>query len=273
MQSNRTDERPVGTGSFWPTAAITKAPLLHPTLTPLPRLLQQHLHRQPIVHTLPAPPGRRSPRINADPALYVLGRQGPPISKRLCVPSCHAVDCVAIWSHEPNCTIIQDLDLNPSFMHAVMMPATQAQKIGRLGLAAVGPVVDVVCVHVALIAAAGEAAALITGVQHSAQAGRDGACFAADVEWLALVVFDQCNHARIAGEATGGFGGKGGTLLEFTTACGAVAKGVGVDMDDELVTVAAAQRFDAVLKEALCDQAQGVCSSGRDGNFGHRRFS
>ncbi len=87
-------------------------------------------------------------------------------------------------------------------MNRVMMEAAQRHEVGRFRLAAVRPVLDMMRIDVTRVRAAGKAAAFVAGVQHAAERSGNGPRLAADVERLAVVVFDQRDHARIAGEPT-----------------------------------------------------------------------
>jgi hypothetical protein len=58
-----------------------------------------------------------------------------------------------------------------------MMAAAQGHEVGELGVSAIGPVLDVMGVEVALMGAAGKAATAVPGVQGAADGGRDAAGF------------------------------------------------------------------------------------------------
>jgi len=57
--------------------------------------------------------------------------------------------------------IVQPLDDDPTLVHRPVMRTAQRHEIRQLGLAALGPVLDVVPVDVALVRAAGEHTALV----------------------------------------------------------------------------------------------------------------
>ena len=109
------------------------------------------------------------------------------------------------------------------------------------------------------------------------QRWRDRARLPADVERLAALVLDDFDHACIASEAPSGLDRCGGTVLELATTGGAVLERAFVDVQHDLVTVAAAQRFGAVLQEALGQHHQRIgAPRGRSRlpiNDGKRRFS
>jgi hypothetical protein len=62
------------------------------------------------------------------------------------------------------------------------MRTAQGDEIGELGLAAVGPVLDVMCIEIVLVSAAGKAAAGIPSMQRAPDRGGNGAGLASDVE-------------------------------------------------------------------------------------------
>ena len=74
------------------------------------------------------------------------------------------------------------------------MAGAQGDQIVQLGLAAVGPVLDVMALDEAGGGAVGEAAAAVAGVQCSFQGRRDGAGAPADIQRLAVAVLDQAHQ-------------------------------------------------------------------------------
>ncbi len=96
-----------------------------------------------------------------------------------------------------------------------MVQAAQGDEVRELGLPAVGPVLDVVRVDIALVRATGEAAAAIAGVERAADRRGDAAGFAPDIERLAALGLEHLQQAGIAGEAAHGLGGEGGSLLDL----------------------------------------------------------
>ena len=63
--------------------------------------------------------------------------------------------------HEPPRAVVEPLDADAAFVHLAMMEAAQRDEIAELGLAAFGPVMHVMAVHVLLVRAAGEDAAFV----------------------------------------------------------------------------------------------------------------
>ena len=126
--------------------------------------------------------------------------------------------CSLSWPHRMAGAIRRSPCGRSTFMHGAMMEAAQRDEIGRLGLAAIRPVLDVVHVDVARVAAAGKAAALVARGEQAAQRRGDDARLAADVERLAVLVLDERDDAGVAGEAARGFGGDGGAVLDLAAA-------------------------------------------------------
>ena len=120
-----------------------------------PCLLQQHLHREAIVHSLTAPVCRG--RISAD---VRVSDRGPICSdvRRM------AFERLPIGPHKPHHPIVESFDNNAAFVDQPMVEAAQAQQVELTGLAAVSPMVDMVRIHEAGIATAGETTALVAGL-------------------------------------------------------------------------------------------------------------
>jgi hypothetical protein len=74
-------------------------------------------------------------------------------------------------------------------VHQPMMNAAEQHEVLQLRLAAICPMFDVVGVGEALVGAARKAAALVAGLEGSAEGGGDCAGLAADVEGIAVDVF------------------------------------------------------------------------------------
>ncbi len=95
-------------------------------------------------------------------------------------------------------------------MEATVAGGAQDQGIGQAGLAAVGPVADMVGVKEQAMVAAGVAASAIADEQGALDGGWDGASLAADGEGLALVIDGDLDDAGVTGEAAGGLGADAG---------------------------------------------------------------
>ena len=139
-----------------------------------------------------------------------------------------------------------------------MVKPAQRDEVRQLGLAALGPVPDVVPVHVALKYASRKPAALVPRIQGSAYCRRDGPGLATDVERLASLVFDDSHDAGVTSEPPGRFCGDGRPMLEFATAGMAVLQGPGIHVHDDLVAVFPGQVSWPGRKEVLGQRGQGL---------------
>ena len=124
-------------------------------------------------------------------------------------------------------------------MHQTMMEAAERDEIRELRLASVGPVLHVMAIDVALERAAGETAALVPGIQRPADRGRDGSSLAADVERLALLVFQDPDHAGVASEPSSRLRGNRRAMFELAAAGVAVLQRLGIHVHHDLLAVAA----------------------------------
>jgi hypothetical protein len=91
----------------------------------------------------------------------------------------------AVGAIEARFAVGRQLHREALLVHRAMMAAAQQQGVAEAGGAAIGPGLDVVGVA-QLPAAAREAAAAVAMLEGAAQAWRDGACAAADVEHAAI---------------------------------------------------------------------------------------
>jgi hypothetical protein len=82
-----------------------------------------------------------------------------------------------------------------------MVRRAQRQQILETRLAAVGPMVNVMCVEPARVVAAGERAAAIARDERALDCGRDNALFAADVERSTIAVIDDRHDRTVAAES------------------------------------------------------------------------
>ena len=102
---------------------------------------------------------------------------------------------------EDELTLGEPEDAIPVLVHQPMVSATEQDQIVELCEAAIGPVLDMMRVDVA-VAAAGKAAAAITMLQGAPNGGWNGASAAAHVEDIACAIVRHHDQAGIAGEAT-----------------------------------------------------------------------
>ena len=87
-----------------------------------------------------------------------------------------------------------DHDFSP--MDHPVMRATQRDQIGKLGLAAVSPVFDVMSIDISMECAPRKPAAGIARLQRAAQRRRNAPRLAAHIERLAVAVLENANEAR-----------------------------------------------------------------------------
>src|SRR5688572_808403 len=91
------------------------------------------------------------------PAWFELSSGQPRrVTCRLTASGQYPIHSLAIRSHEPQRAVVEYLHVEAAFMHGAVMKAAQRDEVGRLGLAAVGPVFDVMHVDITRIAAAGK---------------------------------------------------------------------------------------------------------------------
>src|SRR3984957_10329020 len=134
------------------------------------------------------------------------------------------------------------LDRDLALVNQAVVQAAQGDEIGEFGLSAVGPVLDVVRIDVALMSAAGETAAAVAGIERAADRRRNAARFAPDIERLALRILEYAQQARIACEAAHGLDGDGRSMFDLAAPGGAVVQCLSVHVNDNLVAVGGIRR-------------------------------
>jgi len=108
------------------------------------------------------------------------------------------VEIFALRIQKAPATVGEGLDGDLAFMNQAVMPSAKRHEIGELGFAAVSPVLDMMCIYVAAMRAAGKTAAGVPRVQRTADRGWNAARLAADIERLAVRVFEDLDEARVA---------------------------------------------------------------------------
>ncbi len=212
---------------------------------------QQRVDRNPEVHAFPAPPCRRRFRIDRDATLGMRGRQRAPMCERLRVPGRRAEQrCPSAIGEAPG-AIVAAIDFQAALVHRAVMKPAEQHEIRQLCRAALRPMLDVVPVDVPLVAATGENAAFVARCERTTQRGRDAARLATDIQRLTALVLGDRDDARIAGKAARGFDGSAGPSSSSQRPALALAQRAFVDVHDDLLAIAAAQRLGAVLQEAL----------------------
>ena len=79
------------------------------------------------------------------------------------------------------------------------METTQGHQIFQTGLTAVRPVHNVMSIHISRFATPGKAAGFIPQCQRSLYEGGNRSGAAADIEYIALLIFQRCHQAGVAG--------------------------------------------------------------------------
>ena len=132
-------------------------------------LLHEYGNSQIVIHLL-APPARgRGVLVDLDVLLSVVFHQLVPVGQRSGVIGGYAVEALAVRFDETHGAIIQDLHDHPALVDLAVMESAHLDEVGQLGLAALGPMVDVVGVNIVRVRAAGKSAAAIARVQRAAQ--------------------------------------------------------------------------------------------------------
>ena len=126
-----------------------------------------------------------------------------------------------------------------TLMDEAVVATTQQDKVLQTGGAAVGPMDDVMAVHVAVLGAAGEATAAIAQAQGTADGGWDLARFSAYVEDFPVETGVHDDLAAVAAQAPGGFRGNVWPSVDVTAqAMPVLWQGVGIHVNNHLVAFA-----------------------------------
>ena len=130
--------------------------------------------------------------------------------------------------------ICKPLHSKAPFMHQVMVPGAQQNKILHVGFTPVGPVMDVVRFNKMAGRATREPATAITILQGAANGWWNGAGFSSRAQRLAIVCVQPLHHGRITTDAPRGFCAQRSTRFDFSfSACAILLEGfpIRVDMD------------------------------------------
>jgi len=117
-------------------------------------------------------------------------------------------------------------------------------------------------VDIASVGAAREAAAAVARVQRAAKGGLDASRFSTDVERVAMLVLLDSHDAAIACQAANRLGGKRGAVFDLALTRCALSQRLLLDMDNDLMTLAAVQRRASVLEEALRQHRDRIGATG-----------
>jgi hypothetical protein len=107
-------------------------------------------------------------------------------------------DDTAIGPAELDAAVGGPLDVEPVFVHQPVVMAAEQYKIIDRSVAAIRPVPDVMRIDETAMAAAREAASAVARLQGTAQCRWYGPGLAADIEWIARVVFRYTYQAAVA---------------------------------------------------------------------------
>ena len=149
------------------------------------------------------------------------------------------LEACSIRPHEPECPIVERLDLDLAFMHQPMVEAAERHKIRELRLATIGPVLHMVTVEIAFERTAGESTTLVPGIQGPSDRWRDGPRLAPDIERLAPLVFNDPDNAGVAREPPRSLGGDRGPVFEFAATCMTVFQRLGIHVHYDLLPISA----------------------------------
>src|SRR5579863_3416112 len=147
------------------------------------------------------------------------------------------------------------LDLVAALMHELVMVRAELYEVVQIRWSSTYPVLDVVCVQVPVVGAAGEPAAAITAAQRPAQRRGNGARAPADRERLSIAL-DERDQRGITTEPPGGLGGQRRTTGQLRLALDLVRrKRLGVDVYDHLGRVLPAS---CKYRQRLCPHSAGT---------------
>ncbi len=105
-----------------------------------------------------------------------------------------------IGPHEIPTPLIVLADVITAFMNQAVMPTAQQHRVFQAGLAAIGPVADVVGIHEARVGASGKGAATVSRPQCTLHRRRHRALLAPHVQGLAVGTIHHRHHAAIAAQ-------------------------------------------------------------------------
>ena len=185
------------------------------------------------IQRLARPARHRRARRDSNAGPLVSGDKRIPVDRR----RRRTLEGLTVRPQKPECPVIERLHDDLAFVDPSMMETAECHEVGQLCLPAMGPVLHVVPVHIALERAAGETAALVPGVQRAPNGRRDGASLSADIQRLTVVSFDDPDHAAVAGEPASCLRGYGRPLLELATARMRVPEGLGIHVHHDLLAI------------------------------------
>ena len=131
------------------------------------------------------------------------------------------------------------------------MGRAEQDEVVERGLAALGPVLDVMAVQAVGCGAAGEVASAVTARERAAYGWRDAAGAPPDAQRLGNRPIDDGDDAGIAAQPPGGLRRDGGPMLDVATPGASAGEHIGLDMDDDFVAVRGKRRCIAELEHPL----------------------
>jgi hypothetical protein len=99
-------------------------------------------------------------------------------------------DPLAIGSFEHECLVFAFRETKAPFVKQPVMVAAQLHEVIQAGLPTVGPVPDVVGIHITVLAAPGKATPAVAGIQRTLHRRRYGPGLPSDVEGMAVFILD-----------------------------------------------------------------------------------
>lgn len=115
-----------------------------------------------VIHRIAVPACDGRAGVDRDASFFVLPWKFVPVIDRLAVARRDAVEALTVWFQEANRAVVQYMYLDFALVHRTVVEPAERHEIRQLRLAAVSPVMNVMCIDVARIAAAWKAATFVT---------------------------------------------------------------------------------------------------------------
>src|ERR1700722_12763456 len=138
------------------------------------------------------------------------------------------------------------------------MKATELHQIRQLGLASVGPMMDVVRVDIPRVRTTRESATAIACVERTAGRRRNATRLAPHIERLAPLIFHHPDNTGVTGQAPHCLYSERRPVLQFAASRPTISQSLGIDVHNDLMTISRAQGLGSVLQETLGDSPQGI---------------
>ena len=147
--------------------------------------------------------------------------------------------------------------IEPTLMHQMMVVFTEQNEVLKIGFSAIGPVLDVMTDHEAMVRAARKATAAVSGHQGSSYRWRNRACFSPNRQRFARICFLNSDGRTVARHSPRCFRGNVGTVFYL---CGFI-----LHMQNDLIAIGPRTRFFAVIQIGLGNVRQCIgsfCAAG-----------